>query len=80
MQLERRAADADAAVAILRQAAAAGVNHIDTAQFYGACNALIRAALAPYPCRTTTASSTGPPSRYLSCAAPRRRAADPRHR
>jgi pyridoxine 4-dehydrogenase len=49
MQLERRATDADAAVAILRQAVSAGVNHIDTAQFYGACNALIRAALAPYP-------------------------------
>lgn len=49
MQLERRPMDADAAVAILRQAADAGVNHIDTAQFYGACNALIRAALAPYP-------------------------------
>jgi aryl-alcohol dehydrogenase-like predicted oxidoreductase len=49
MQLERRPADADAGVAILRQAVAAGVNHIDTAQFYGACNALIRAALAPYP-------------------------------
>ena len=28
---------------------APGVNHIDTAQFYGDCNALIRAALAPYP-------------------------------
>ena len=49
MQLEVRAVDADAAVAILRQAAGAGINHIDTAQFYGACNALIRAALAPYP-------------------------------
>jgi pyridoxine 4-dehydrogenase len=33
----------------VRQAADAGVNHIDTAQFYGECNALIRAALAPYP-------------------------------
>ena len=49
MQLEVRAVDADAAVAILRQAAGAGINHIDTAQFYGACNALIRAALGPYP-------------------------------
>ena len=48
MQLERSAAGQDAAVAILRQAAAAGVNHLDTAQFYGQCNALIRAALAPY--------------------------------
>ncbi len=48
MQLERSAADKDAALAILRQAAGAGVNHLDTAQFYGACNELIRAALAPY--------------------------------
>ena len=33
----------------MRQAVGAGVNHIDTAQFYGECNALIRDALAPYP-------------------------------
>ena len=49
MQLEFRPVGRDAAIAILRQAAGAGVNHIDTAQFYGECNALIRAALAPYP-------------------------------
>lgn len=48
MQLERAAAGKDAALAILRQAVGAGVNHLDTAQFYGACNELIRAALAPY--------------------------------
>jgi hypothetical protein len=48
MQLERSALDKDAIVAILRQAADAGVNHLDTAEFYGECNALIRAALAPY--------------------------------
>lgn len=48
MQLERAAVGRDAALAILRQAAGAGVNHLDTAQFYGACNELIRAALAPY--------------------------------
>jgi pyridoxine 4-dehydrogenase len=48
MQLERSALDKDAALAILRQAADAGVNHLDTARFYGACNELIRAALAPY--------------------------------
>ena len=48
MQLERAAVDQDAALAILRQAAGAGVNHLDTAQFYGACNGLIREALAPY--------------------------------
>jgi pyridoxine 4-dehydrogenase len=49
MQLEGRNADQDTALAVLRQAVGAGVNHIDTAQFYGDCNALIRAALAPYP-------------------------------
>lgn len=49
MQLERRAADRSAALAILRQAVGAGVNHIDTAQFYDGCNALIRDALSPYP-------------------------------
>jgi pyridoxine 4-dehydrogenase len=48
MQLERSAIGKDAAIAILRQAAGAGVNHLDTAQFYGACNELIREALAPY--------------------------------
>ncbi len=49
MQLEHRAADRAAALAILRQAVGAGVNHIDTAQFYDGCNALIRDALSPYP-------------------------------
>jgi pyridoxine 4-dehydrogenase len=49
MQLERPAVTRDAALAVLRQAVAAGVNHLDTAQFYGECNDLIRAALAPYP-------------------------------
>jgi aryl-alcohol dehydrogenase-like predicted oxidoreductase len=48
MQLERAAVGKDTALAILRQAVGAGVNHLDTAQFYGACNELIRAALAPY--------------------------------
>jgi pyridoxine 4-dehydrogenase len=49
MQLERPAVTRDTALAILRQAVAAGVNHLDTAQFYGRCNELIREALAPYP-------------------------------
>ena len=48
MQLERSTLDKDAVVAILRQAVGAGVNHLDTAEFYGECNALIREALAPY--------------------------------
>jgi aryl-alcohol dehydrogenase-like predicted oxidoreductase len=43
--------DRDEAIAILRRAAGLGVNHIDTAQFYGpdVANELIRAALYPYP-------------------------------
>jgi pyridoxine 4-dehydrogenase len=49
MQLERRAVGRDAALAVLRLAVRAGVNHIDTAQFYGACNTVIHDALAPYP-------------------------------
>jgi pyridoxine 4-dehydrogenase len=48
MQLGHPAVEKDAARAILRQAVGAGVNHLDTAQFYGDCNTLIRAALAPY--------------------------------
>jgi len=57
MQLEH--ADRDAALAVLRQAVGAGVNHLDTAQFYGGCNALIRAALAPYPDDLVLASKVG---------------------
>ncbi len=42
--------DPDEAVRVLREAVAAGVNHIDTADFYGpeVTNQLIRRALAPY--------------------------------
>ena len=43
--------DPDAALAVLREAVAAGINHIDTSDFYGphVTNRLIRQALAPYP-------------------------------
>jgi pyridoxine 4-dehydrogenase len=43
--------DPDAAVAVLREAIAAGVNHIDTSDFYGphVTNQIIRRALYPYP-------------------------------
>ncbi len=43
--------DPDGAVAVLREAVAAGVNHIDTADFYGPhiTNQIIRKALHPYP-------------------------------
>ena len=43
--------DHDAAIAVLRAAVDLGINHIDTADYYGpyVTNALIREALAPYP-------------------------------
>jgi hypothetical protein len=43
--------DRDAALAVLREAVAAGVNHVDTSDYYGPhiTNQLIREALHPYP-------------------------------
>lgn len=43
--------DVDGAIAVLREAVASGVNHIDTSDFYGphVTNQIIRKALAPYP-------------------------------
>jgi pyridoxine 4-dehydrogenase len=43
--------DRDAALAVLREAVASGVNHIDTCDYYGphVTNQLIREALHPYP-------------------------------
>ena len=43
--------DYDAALAVLREAVACGVNHIDTSDFYGphVTNQIIREALHPYP-------------------------------
>src|SRR3984957_9113971 len=43
--------DRAAAIAVLRRAAELGVDHIDTAEYYGpaVANELIRAALHPYP-------------------------------
>jgi pyridoxine 4-dehydrogenase len=43
--------DHDAAILVLREAVASGVNHIDTSDFYEpyVTNRLIREALAPYP-------------------------------
>jgi len=43
--------DRAAAIAVLREAVAAGVNHIDTSDFYGphVTNQIIREALSPYP-------------------------------
>jgi pyridoxine 4-dehydrogenase len=43
--------DRDAALAVLREVVACGVNHIDTSDYYGphVTNRLIREALAPFP-------------------------------
>lgn len=43
--------DIDAAIAVLRDAVAAGVNHIDTSDYYGphVTNQIIKRALHPYP-------------------------------
>jgi aryl-alcohol dehydrogenase-like predicted oxidoreductase len=43
--------DVDEAIALLREAVASGVNHIDTSDFYGphVTNQIIRKALSPYP-------------------------------
>jgi aryl-alcohol dehydrogenase-like predicted oxidoreductase len=43
--------DIDGAIALLREAVASGVNHIDTSDFYGphVTNQIIRKALHPYP-------------------------------
>ncbi|MGA3091946.1 MAG: oxidoreductase [Terriglobales bacterium] len=43
--------DIDAPITVLREAVASGVNHIDTADFYGphVTNQIIRKALSPYP-------------------------------
>jgi aryl-alcohol dehydrogenase-like predicted oxidoreductase len=53
--------DREAALAILRRAVEAGVDHIDTAQFYGpdVANELIREALHPYPENLVLVSKVG---------------------
>jgi aryl-alcohol dehydrogenase-like predicted oxidoreductase len=51
----------DAALAVLRRAVELGVNHIDTAQYYGdgVANQLIHAALYPYPAGLVLVSKVG---------------------
>jgi aryl-alcohol dehydrogenase-like predicted oxidoreductase len=53
--------DRDAALAVLREAVASGVNHIDTSDFYGphVTNQLIREALHPYPGDLTIVTKVG---------------------
>jgi pyridoxine 4-dehydrogenase len=54
-------ADRQAAIAVLRRAIDAGVDHIDTAQFYGpdVANELIHTALHPYPENLVLVSKVG---------------------
>lgn len=53
--------DRPAAVRVLREAVAAGVNHIDTSDFYGphVTNQIIREALHPYPDTLTIVTKVG---------------------
>ncbi|HEY5384867.1 MAG TPA: aldo/keto reductase, partial [Acidimicrobiales bacterium] len=53
--------DRDVALRVLRRAVDAGVNHIDTAQFYGpdVANELLREALSPYPDNLVIVSKVG---------------------
>ena len=53
--------DRDEALAVLRRAVELGVDHIDTAQFYGpdVANELIREALHPYPENLALVSKVG---------------------
>jgi pyridoxine 4-dehydrogenase len=53
--------DPDGAIVVLREAIAAGVNHIDTADFYGphVTNQIIREALHPYPSELVIVTKLG---------------------
>lgn len=53
--------DRDAALTVLREAVASGVDHIDTSDFYGphVTNQIIREALAPYPDDLTIVTKIG---------------------
>ena len=53
--------DTNAALAVLREAVASGVNHIDTSDFYGPhiTNQLIQQALHPYPNDLTLVTKVG---------------------
>jgi len=53
--------DVDSAIAVLREAIGAGVNHIDTSDFYGphVTNQIIKQALHPYPDGLTIVTKLG---------------------
>ena len=59
-------ADVDAAIALLREVIASGVNHIDTSDYYGPhiTNQIIRKALHPYPADLVIVTKVG----ALRCA------------
>ena len=68
--------DRDQAVAVLREAVALGVDHIDTSDFYGphVTNQIIREALAPYPENlvivTKIGARRGPDGSWLPATSP----------
>jgi pyridoxine 4-dehydrogenase len=68
--------DPDHAVAVLREAIANGVNHIDTADFYGphVTNQIIRQALHPYPAGlvivTKVSARRGPEGSWMPAVSP----------
>lgn len=53
--------DREQAIAVLREAVALGIDHIDTSDYYGpyVVNELIREALAPYPANLTLVTKLG---------------------
>src|SRR5664279_1820533 len=53
--------DVEGAIAVLREAVAAGVNHIDTSDYYGphVTNQIIKRALHPYPNGMTIITKVG---------------------
>ena len=53
--------DREAAIAVLREAVASGVDHIDTSDYYGPhhTNRVIREALHPYPAGLTIVTKLG---------------------
>jgi len=53
--------DRDQAIAVLREAVALGIDHIDTSDYYGpyVVNELIREALAPYPANLVLVTKLG---------------------
>jgi aryl-alcohol dehydrogenase-like predicted oxidoreductase len=68
--------DRAAAIAVLKEAVASGVNHIDTSDFYGPhiTNQIIREALHPYPrdlvIVTKVGASRGPDASWLPALEP----------